>query len=260
MATNEATAKRKQTNQAQDTLSLVMDVGSSWPQRKVSVGVSCAGCGREFVPTGPQRYCSHDCYSGALRVPIEQRFWTKVNKFGPAPSHLPKLGPCWLWTAGTIRGYGQIGSVINGKRRPAYAHRLSWEMAHGPILDGLEVLHKCDVPLCVRPDHLFLGSQQDNLTDARQKGRLDESRARTRTLTPDDRMAIYATAGYRGVVRDLAYSYGVSKVCISLIRKGRFTRPGHVRNVERVPTVELPLYELREFLHAPRQSDQSVKA
>jgi hypothetical protein len=214
MAIHEATTKRGQQNPTYNVLSPIMNVGSSWPPQKVSVLVVCAGCGRGFVPTGPQRYCSHDCYSGALRVPIEQRFWTKVNK----------TSTCWLWTAATIRGYGQIAAVIDGKRRPAYAHRQSWEMANGPITDGLEVLHRCDVPLCVRPDHLFLGSQADNLADARQKGRLDESRPRTRILTPDDRMAIYSAAGYRGVVIDLARQYGVTKTCISLIRKGRFKR------------------------------------
>lgn len=185
--------------------------GDKLAESAYSAVKSCEGCGRRFVPTGPQRYCSHDCYSGALRVPIEQRFWTKVNK----------TSDCWLWTAATIRGYGQIAI----DRRPHYAHRVSWELVNGPIPDGLECLHRCDVPLCVRPDHLFLGSQQDNLADARQKGRLDESLARTRILTPDDRMAIYTAPGYRGVVVNLAREYGVGKGCISVIRKGRFKRP-----------------------------------
>lgn len=173
-------------------------------------GRKCDGCGRQFVPTGLQRFCDHSCYSESLRVPIELRFWAKVNK---TPS-------CWLWTAATLRGYGQIS--LN--RKPAYAHRLSWEMAYGPIPEGVEVLHKCDVPLCVRPDHLFLGSQQDNLADARQKGRLDETLPRAGVLTYEDRLAIFGAEGYRGICVDLARRYAVTKTCISTIRSGRFAR------------------------------------
>jgi hypothetical protein len=207
----------------------------------------CKGCGRRFVPTGPQRFCEHSCYTNSLRAPIEPRFWAKVNK----------TSGCWLWTAATIRGYGQI--ALN--RKPAYAHRLSWELAHGPIPDGLSVLHTCDVPLCVRPDHLFLGSQQDNLTDARTKGRLIETLPRDGKLTYEDRLAIFGAKRYRGVCLDLAHRYGVSMTTISLIRKGRFARrhdqpfepaasPVHQSNrdtevmaraFERVPSIQLPV-------------------
>lgn len=183
--------------------------------------VRCA-CGRWFWPDTPkQKFCDHACYSASIRVPIEQRFWTKVNKQGPAPAHLPDLSGCWLWTAATIRGYGQILGVLNGKRRPLYAHRVSWELAFGPILNDLEVLHRCDTPLCVRPDHLFLGTQQDNLADARAKGRLDNSKPRRRRVV--------------------------------------LPMPVPLTNVERVPTVELPIYELRDLLQAPRQFREAVQ-
>lgn len=217
----------------------------------------CAGCGRRFVPAGRQRYCSRDCYSETLRVPIEDRFWSKVNKC--SRHQVPGIeGACWLWTAGTIRGYGQIASVVNGKRRPVYTHRVAWELTHGRIKDGLSVLHRCDVPLCCNPSHLFLGTLQDNLNDARAKGRLDESLPRTRTLTYADRLAIYSAKGYRGVCVSLAHEYGVSKTCISLIRKGRFARPKDM--FERVACVQLPV---RGHLHvgtlaAESDSRQSI--
>lgn len=91
--------------------------------------------------------------------PIEVRFWEKVER-GP---------DCWLWR-GTIkdRRYGVIGLPVKGFR---YAHRLSYELHFGPIPPGLSVLHRCDNPPCVRPDHLFLGTQRDNLADMRAKGR-----------------------------------------------------------------------------------------
>jgi hypothetical protein len=222
------TAESKTSSQKsqEDTLGRIIYEGSTCPKEQFVSGLEwreCAGCGRRFLPTGPQRYCDHACYSASLRVGIEHRFWTKVNKNGPIPAHCQHLGPCWVWTAGTFKqGYGQIGRRINGKAVPAYAHRLSWEFAYGAIPDGLGVLHKCDVPRCVRPEHLFLGTRAENLADARQKGRLDESRPRTKTLTLEDRLAIYHARQYRGVQLALAREYGVSKTCINLIRKGRF--------------------------------------
>lgn len=172
---------------------------------------SCAGCARRFVPAGPQRYCSHECYSGTLRTPIIPRFWAKVNK----------TETCWLWTAATIRGYGQIASVVNGKRTPVYAHRFSWELVHGPVPSGLWVLHHCDVPLCVNPEHLFLGTHTDNMRDASVKGRLSVAHT-SRHLTPQDRLDIFHASRERGTGSALARDYGVSKTCISLIRRGRF--------------------------------------
>ena len=126
----------------------------------------CGGCGRRFFRDGSRKkFCDHDCYAQSLRVGIQDRFWPKVNKNDPSG--------CWLWTAkARLREYGSIAGVVNGQRRPLYAHRVAWELAHGEIPDGLSVLHKCDVPLCVNPDHLFLGTQKENLADARQKGRL----------------------------------------------------------------------------------------
>jgi hypothetical protein len=199
----------------------------------------CVGCGRRFVPTGRQRYCSHECYSGTLRVPIEQRFWTKVNKHGPIPAHMRHLGSCWLWTGSLVQRYGQIATVINGKRRPACAHRVSWELTRGAIPDGLSVLHRCDNPPCVRPDHLFLGTSVDNLADARAKGRLIDGLG-ARKLSDAAYREILAPAE-RGSGIALARKYGVSKVTISRIRHGRQgstfhrteSQPPRVRRAER---------------------------
>lgn len=94
--------------------------------------------------------------------PLAVRFWEDVVK---APGD-----GCWVFTRGTSRhphGYGSLS--VN--RRETLAHRVSWELAHGPIPPGLRVLHKCDNPPCVRPDHLFLGTQLDNVRDMWSKGR-----------------------------------------------------------------------------------------
>lgn len=86
-------------------------------------------------------------------------FWSKVDRSAP--------GGCWLWKQAPIaNGYGR---TTVGYRR-VLAHRLAWELTHGAIPDGLCVLHRCDVRLCVNPAHLFLGIA-DNNADRDAKGR-----------------------------------------------------------------------------------------
>lgn len=79
----------------------------------------------------------------------------------------PNTG-CWLWlgTEGP-RGYGRLSFC--GRRQRA--NRCAWEITRGPIADGLFVCHRCDQPSCVNPDHLFLGTHQDNMSDMARKGR-----------------------------------------------------------------------------------------
>jgi hypothetical protein len=93
----------------------------------------------------------------------EQRFFTHV---------LCDLeSGCWLWTASALSGQAGYGGFARGHRQSTLAHHASWEFAHGPIPPGMLVLHRCDVRLCVRPDHLFLGTQLENVRDRDRKGR-----------------------------------------------------------------------------------------
>ena len=89
---------------------------------------------------------------------LPHRFWTKVEK---TPT-------CWLWQgAKDSRGYGSF--YFNGSVKST--HRLVYETLVDSISIGLYVLHICDNPACVNPDHLFLGTQKDNVQDCLSKGR-----------------------------------------------------------------------------------------
>lgn len=87
----------------------------------------------------------------------EKNFWKKVIK----------TESCWLWSASTKGGYGCFG--VDGKTLSS--HRISWEIVNGKIPDGMDCLHKCDVPSCVNPSHLFIGTHKDNMDDMSIKGR-----------------------------------------------------------------------------------------
>jgi hypothetical protein len=83
-------------------------------------------------------------------------------------SYVDKTGDCWLWTKScTSKGYGQF----KFKEQKDTTHRIAWKLTHGPIPDGLLVLHRCDVRNCVNPAHLFLGTPKDNTQDMMSKGR-----------------------------------------------------------------------------------------
>lgn len=99
-------------------------------------------------------------------IPLEERFWSKVNKTDNANG-------CWEWQAGRFGGgYGKIAVKHNGKWTGLYAHRVSYELTHGPIPDGMCVCHSCDNPKCVNPSHLWIGTQIENIKDRDIKGRL----------------------------------------------------------------------------------------
>lgn len=100
-------------------------------------------------------------------------FWSRVER----------TDGCWIWTGRREgRGYGRFGAAP----RRWSAHRLAWTLTYGPIPDGMFVCHRCDNPPCVRPDHLFLGTNSDNLLDASRKGRI-ASGARNGAYTHPER-------------------------------------------------------------------------
>ena len=123
---------------------------------------------------------------------------------------------CWIWQGERVRGYGRIRAF----GRKVMAHRASYEIHIGVIPDGLHVLHRCDVPSCCNPEHLFVGTRSDNIRDAISKGRKKPvcgSRIWTSRLASASVLEIRERAKVGEPKSKLALDYGVSRQAISKI-------------------------------------------
>lgn len=119
----------------------------------------------------PRGYPSRAASSSAV---VWRKYMYPENKLARVRDMLSKFnGPgCYEWPLSkTAAGYGQFSIRIDGRQYLGYAHRAAWEVAFGEIPPGLEVCHKCDNPACMRPDHLFLGSHKENMSDMARKKR-----------------------------------------------------------------------------------------
>lgn len=141
-------------------------------------------------------------------IPLEQRFWPKVKK---TPT-------CWIWTGSKNRlGYGDIRIQNTTLRKRYKAHRLSYILNKGEIPGGLFVCHSCDNPSCVNPNHLWLGTMQDNMADMVKKGRQNKGErnghAKLSNKQAREIRQLYKTGDFTQL--QLAKRYGISdgQVC-----------------------------------------------
>lgn len=148
------------------------------------------------------------------------RFWRKVDKSDE--------NGCWLWRASSgASGYGQfcLGGTMVG------AHRVSFEIHNGSIPDGLHVLHRCDVPTCVSPMHLFLGTHRENIADRHAKGRTSKAHrnqgeshglAKLGESQVSEIRRLYAHGDL--TQREIAEMFGVTQSLVSHVVNGRLWR------------------------------------
>jgi len=137
---------------------------------------------------------------------IKKRFMDKVM---PEPN-----SGCWLWAGSSVKnGYGQVR--VNYKLY--LSHRISHELFKGEIPDGMNVLHTCDVRCCVNPDHLFLGTQKDNVQDMIAKGRRIHTKLNQFQVRTIKRLLSFGTL----LNIEIAEIFKVSPSTISAIKHGR---------------------------------------
>jgi hypothetical protein len=166
--------------------------------------IECAcGCGNliERVDSRGRlrRFIHKHGHSKGPIIPTEIRFWSKVNK----------TEGCWLWEACVNSwGYGQF--KLNGKQKQA--QRVSWMLNFGPIPEGMEVLHKCDNPPCVRPDHLFLGSQDDNMKDKNYKNRQAFGERQGSAKLTEDQIRLIRVSNKSSITLGLEYNVSESTI------------------------------------------------
>ena len=150
----------------------------------------------------------------------------RKNRKSVADRFLESVEPstgCWSWKgAHKATGYGRfsVENPATGDYEQKQAHRVAYELFVGSIPEGMSVLHSCDNPNCVRPDHLRVGTASDNLQEAYDKGRatqVGEANAGHK-LTEEDIKEIRAS---NKLHRELAEEYGVCRSNISLIKLGR---------------------------------------
>lgn len=135
-----------------------------------------------------------------------------VNKL-----RVDKTRGCWVWTGATDKkGYGVTADGGRARHRNLLAHRASWMIHCGEIPEGLCVCHSCDMPSCINPDHLFLGTYKDNHADMDRKGRRVLGQAK---LTPIEVRMIRMLLGQGIEQQLLADTFGVTGPQVSQINR-----------------------------------------
>lgn len=154
------------------------------------------------------------------RPQIEQRLLEKIEA-------VPFSG-CWIWM-GSLRAVTGYGQVCVAAGRTKLAHRVSYELFRGPIPEGMDVCHSCDVTACINPSHLFLGTHADNMRDMIRKGRRRPKEQRgeknsSALLTTQNVKEIRERRAAGELVKNIALAYGVSRHAITDVCKRKTWR------------------------------------
>lgn len=171
----------------------------------------CAECGKDVkVPPSTEakgygNFCSHKCFWAKRRLSPEERLLRSVIKV--------ENGGCWLWMGSTEsrRGYG----LIRVGNKKVSVHRFSWMLHHDmqPIPKGMCVCHSCDTPHCVNPDHLWLGTNLDNMRDMVRKQRHPYGEKSGRAILTEEKVREARKLWASGTIRyrtEIARMYGIS--------------------------------------------------
>lgn len=194
----------------------------------------CLKCGAEFTESkgdsnkqwSKRRYCSIQCNNSS-----DERI---THIFERLERFQVKGDECWGWTgAKDGGGYGMISNRDAGNDSPEKAHRVSYEKENGAPPGELFVCHKCDNPECTNPEHLFLGTQKDNMQDCSSKGRLGKSsllnlrreKALIDTEVEEIKLLKFKAGNGRGygvTVIETAKKYGVCADTVRKIKHGKY--------------------------------------
>ena len=190
----------------------------------------CIQCGTAFwcVPSDDRdrpgkrerRFCSKPCFDASRSARLPDVFWAKVDRLEP--------DQCWNWKGAKFKKKNrQMGYGRHMGRGPlTYAHRAAWILTHGPIPDGLLVMHGCDNVLCCNPAHLSIGSDLDNANDARAKGRNSVGEQCNSKLKEWQAREILA-ARDKGDPNELAALYGITRDHVKNIWRGTYWKHLH---------------------------------
>lgn len=149
-----------------------------------------------------------------MKKTLAERFWEKVEKRSPED--------CWEWThCRTKFGYGRIA---NGDGKVVTTHRVSWQIHNGPIPEKMWVLHKCDNPPCVNPDHLFLGTGKENNLDCETKGRARRLHGTDNGNCKYSDEIIEIVRSNTMTEKMLREQYGISRGYVWKVRRGQFRK------------------------------------
>lgn len=178
----------------------------------------CENCAKPFprlkrhIPYfwARQKFCSRPCGRPTRKVVTKDEFFSRTI---PCPTT-----GCWFWE-GLVdsKGYGIVW--IDGKN--SKASRVSWAFTKGKITPGLFVCHRCDTPSCVNPDHLFLGTQAENMADMKRKGRSADRRGEKSSVSKLKAPQVLSILQDSRATAEVAAQYGVSPSTISAIRSGQ---------------------------------------